>query len=182
MDCHPAVRHLADPALAKVVADTIYHFAGERYDLLAYAVMPSHLHWVFRPIVGQVSNLSGVGQVPNLSADGVTGNDDLTTGWETCPTKHERSELERIMHSLKLHTARECNRVLRQRGQFWQDESYDHCVRDEEKLERVIQYVEQNPVKAGLAKTAEQWSFSSAHDRALLSVPFGSPLARRTGL
>jgi len=62
LDRHPAVRYLADPALAGIVRDTIYHWAARRYDLLAYVVMPSHLHWVFRPLlppddVGQVADL-----------------------------------------------------------------------------------------------------------------------------
>src|SRR5437588_13011705 len=45
LDQNPAVRHLEDPRAARIVVDTFYHFAGERYDLLAFVVMPSHYHW-----------------------------------------------------------------------------------------------------------------------------------------
>ena len=67
----------------------------------------------------------------------------------------KRSPRERVMHTLKTHTALECNWLLSLRGTFWQDESYDHCVRDEEELYRIINYVEQNPVKAGLVTGAK---------------------------
>ncbi len=50
LDLRPAARHLSDPALAKEVVDALYFFAGQRYDLLAFCVMPSHVHWVFTPL------------------------------------------------------------------------------------------------------------------------------------
>jgi hypothetical protein len=57
----------------------------------------------------------------------------------------------------------ECNRILGRAGQaFWQDESYDHLVRSELEFGRIQRYIEQNPVTAGLALTAEQFPWSSA--------------------
>src|SRR5205085_1889133 len=50
LDGKPAVRHLERPALATSVRRAIYHFAESRYHLLAYVIMPSHLHWVFHPL------------------------------------------------------------------------------------------------------------------------------------
>ena len=41
--------------------------------------------------------------------------------------------------------------VLGRRGPFWQSESYDHWVRDDKELEGIIAYINENPVKAGLA-------------------------------
>ncbi len=49
LDHEPAVRHLADPQLAQIVHDALWFLAGERYNLLAFVVMPSHLHWVISP-------------------------------------------------------------------------------------------------------------------------------------
>jgi putative transposase len=160
LDEHPAVQHLSKPDLATIVADACYFWVGHRYDLLAYVVMPSHLHWVFRPmeVVGQVANLPEERQLANLP--------------------RIRSPREKIMHTLKLHTAKECNRRLGRRGKFWQDESYDHCVRDDGELERIIHYVEHNPVKAGLTDKAERWPFSSARDRAATNVLLGQPLTK----
>jgi hypothetical protein len=38
-------------------------------------------------------------------------------------------------------------------------------MRDEPHLGRTISYIEQNPVKAGLAETPEQWRWGSARRR-----------------
>jgi len=48
---------------------------------------------------------------------------------------------------------------------FWQAESYDHWVRDADEVERIIHYVENNPVKAGLINCPENWLYSSAYLR-----------------
>ena len=52
-------------------------------------------------------------------------------------------------------------------GAFWQHESYDHWVRDDDELERVVAYINANPVKAGLADRPCDFSWCSAHDRYL---------------
>ncbi len=49
LDFQSSNRLLADAALAQIVVDAIRFFAEERYDLLAYVVMPSHYHWLFQP-------------------------------------------------------------------------------------------------------------------------------------
>jgi len=67
---------------------------------------------------------------------------------------------------------------LQRTGTFWQDESYDHCVSDEDELERIIRYIEHNPVNAGLVDVAELWPFSSAHDRLKIGTSPGQPLVR----
>ncbi len=67
------------------------------------------------------------------------------------------------MQSLKRFTARECNRVLGLTGHtFWQSESYDRLVRDGTEFQRIVRYIETNPVKAGLVATPEEFSWSSA--------------------
>lgn len=154
LDCQPAVRQLADERLARVVVSAIYFFAGERYDLLAFVVMPSHFHWVFQPLPSWVEGLKDA-------------------------ESEKRSPRERIVHSLNRFTADACNQLLGKRGTFWQHESYDHWVRDAEELERIMRYVEANPVKAGLVQTPEDWPFSSAHDRRKARLEWGQPLLRQ---
>jgi REP element-mobilizing transposase RayT len=68
--------------------------------------------------------------------------------------------LSAILHSLKLYTARKANSLLNRKGSFWHPESYDHVVRNDKELERVIQYVLNNPVKAGLAQEWEEWPWT----------------------
>jgi len=152
LDHAPAARHLADERLAQTVVNAMYHFTGERYDLLAFVVMPSHIHWVFFPLDSWVNSLG--------------------------ESVIERSPRERVVHSLNRHTGLECNRLLGSQGSFWQHESYDHWVRDGEELERILLYVEGNPVKAGLVSSPEDWPFSSARARKELGLEFGQPLYR----
>ena len=72
-------------------------------------------------------------------------------------------EVSKVMQSLKRFTAREANRMLGLTGQtFWQDESYDRLVRNGTEFERIVHYIEWNPVTAGLAATPEDFPWSSA--------------------
>jgi len=64
---------------------------------------------------------------------------------------------------LKGFTGHEANLILGLHGQpFWQHESYDHLVRNGQEFARIQNYIEWNPVKAGLALSAEQYPWSSA--------------------
>ena len=75
-------------------------------------------------------------------------------------------EIAEITHSLKRFTAREANRILRLTGQpFWQDESYEHLVRDATEFDRIVRYTENNPVTAGLALAPTHFPWSSAARR-----------------
>ena len=53
--------------------------------------------------------------------------------------------------------------MLSQAGKpFWQEESYDHLVRNGRELERIRNYIEENPVRAGLVRNACEYRWSSA--------------------
>jgi REP element-mobilizing transposase RayT len=68
-----------------------------------------------------------------------------------------------IMRWLKGRTSRVANQLLGRTGTpFWQDESFDHWIRSAEELQYLIEYVENNPLKAGLVEAKEQWRWSSA--------------------
>jgi putative DNA methylase len=76
---------------------------------------------------------------------------------------HPSRSLPRIMRWVKGSSARAANLVLGRTGKpFWQYESYDHCVRSDDELNRIIHYVERNPVVAGLAEAIDDWPWSSA--------------------
>ncbi|MBI4165259.1 MAG: transposase [Acidobacteria bacterium] len=104
--------HLRRPELARMVADALRFFHSERYRLLAWCVMPNHVHVVIAPFTGY--------------------------------------GLAEILHWWKSFTAKRANTLLRLAGPFWEREYYDHLVRDEEDLARIIDYVRQNPERAGL--------------------------------
>jgi 1-hydroxy-2-methyl-2-(E)-butenyl 4-diphosphate synthase len=110
---------LADPALAAMVVKALKHFDGERYDLLAWSVMPNHVHALLTP--------------------------------------HEGHELEKIVQGMKTHSAKEANRLLGTSGTFWQEEYYDHVVRDGEDLKHQVAYILGNP---GKGRSSADWTGS----------------------
>jgi putative transposase len=72
-------------------------------------------------------------------------------------------EVPILMRWLKGSTARGANQALGRTGKrFWQDESFDHYLRDSTRLGRTIAYIEGNPVSARLVCSAEEWPYSSA--------------------
>ena len=72
-------------------------------------------------------------------------------------------ELPVITRWLKGRTARVANRILGRTHQpFWQDESFDHWIRSAEEFSYVARYIELNPVRAGLAVSADARRYSSA--------------------
>ncbi|HPK75968.1 MAG TPA: transposase [Candidatus Latescibacteria bacterium] len=103
---------LKDDSIAAVAARALRHFDGDRYLLLAWCVMPNHVHAVVQPEKGH--------------------------------------ELPDIVHSWKSFSAKRANEMLRRRGRFWHTEYYDHLIRNDRDLEHSVQYVLQNPEKAGL--------------------------------
>ena len=83
-------------------------------------------------------------------------------------------ELEDILHSWKSYSAHEANRVLGRTGDFWQREYFDHLIRHEASFQRIVAYVENNPMKAGLANW--RWvSNSSAVSSSAGVSPAGCP-------
>jgi REP element-mobilizing transposase RayT len=77
-----------------------------------------------------------------------------------------KASLPVITRWLKGSTARQANLTLGRAGKaFWQDESFDHRVRDEVELERIAHYLEYNPVSAGPATNRGAWHWSSARSK-----------------
>ncbi len=56
-----------------------------------------------------------------------------------------------ILHTWKSFSSIEANRVLGRSGAFWQREYFDHLVRHEASLMKIIRYVEENPRRANLS-------------------------------
>jgi putative transposase len=71
--------------------------------------------------------------------------------------------VSKMFGSLKTATATMANLQLNRTGKvFWQDESFDRLVRSEEEYRRILRYIENNPVAAGLVVRAEEYVWSSA--------------------
>jgi putative transposase len=133
-------RWLSQPEIAEIVKEALIYRDGKVFDLYALCIMSNHVHVVFKPLERKSDYQS-----------------DLQTQSDVLP-------LHKIMQSLKRHTGREANIVLGRQGAFWQDESYDHVIRDNDELLRIINYVLENPVKAGLTSKREDWQWSYCKD------------------
>jgi putative transposase len=71
--------------------------------------------------------------------------------------------LRKLMSGVKGVSARYANARLGHTGKpFWQDESFDHWIRDAGQFARARTYIENNPVKARLCAKPEDWPWSSA--------------------
>ena len=71
--------------------------------------------------------------------------------------------LPKLTKSLKGITAKRANAMLGLTGgPFWQEESFDHLVRHAREFERIPNYIEGNPVRAGLVREASEYRGSSA--------------------
>jgi putative transposase len=66
------------------------------------------------------------------------------------PLNPATDPLEKVLQSWKESSSRWINELFVRSGTFWQWESFDRIIRDEEHLWRVIRYVGANPRKAGL--------------------------------
>jgi REP element-mobilizing transposase RayT len=127
---------LKDQRIAQIVADKIHDLDGKRYRLIAYCLMSNHGH--------QLIDTTGHRTSSETNVAGKTKDYPLTD----------------TMRLLLGNTARFCNLALGRGGSFWHNESYDHYVRDDQELIRIIRYILNNPVKAGLVKDWREWKFS----------------------
>lgn len=138
---------LKDDLIAKVVADSMHYLDGKVYHLDAYCIMANHVHVVFAPLPKQPSDVARTSSLHTNDSNAQTKSLCYNT-------------LSSIMQSLKGYTARRANQLLGRRGAFWQHESYDHCVRNPNEWRRIITYVLNNPVKAGLVDEWEKWQWN----------------------
>jgi REP element-mobilizing transposase RayT len=118
---------LRNEQVASMLEETILHHDGERYRVIAWCIMPNHVHSIIEVLV--------------------------------------QHSLAAIMHSWKSYSSHEANKILNRSGEFWFREYYDRYIRDSEHLARAVEYVENNPVKAGVAAKKEEWQWSSAWER-----------------
>jgi REP element-mobilizing transposase RayT len=115
-----------------MVQNALLHFHGSRYRLIAWCLMPNHVHTLL----------------------------EIFTGYP----------VGKIVLSWKTFTARQINCHLSQSGPLWQDDYFDTFMRDDEHQVLTTNYIESNPVKAGLVKNNADWPRSSASHTRSASV------------
>ncbi|MGE0132322.1 MAG: transposase [Blastocatellales bacterium] len=123
------------PEAAACVVDNWRCFAGKRYDLIAWVVMPNHIHVLIRTYEG-----ASLGKI--------------VQSWKSYTSRRIRALMEE-----------EQRRAGAQRSQaVWMREYWDRYIRDEKHFHAAINYIHQNPVKAELVEKAEDWNWSSARE------------------
>ena len=68
--------------------------------------------------------------------------------------------LAEIFRGHKGVTARKANLILHRSGSFWQTESYDHYIRDDEEFYNIAWYILNNPVKSKLVQNFYNWELT----------------------
>lgn len=130
---------LGKSEIRQIVAEKFLEDDNHKYRLDAFCIMPNHVHAVFKPKLSQT----------NLHEDKSNGRPKFVSNEDTLP---------KIMQSLKGSTARQANLILQRKGSFWETESYDHYIRNDAEFNRIIKYVLNNPVKAGLVRNWQDWA------------------------
>lgn len=70
-------------------------------------------------------------------------------------------DLSRVVSGIKVTSAKEANRILNRTGAFWSKDYYDRSVRDSAEEQKIVRYIENNPVKAGLCRAPADWPFGT---------------------
>jgi putative transposase len=143
---------LREEGVATLVDEALRQRDGKVYRLDAFCVMPNHVHAVFAPMLTEK-------MARELAEQAIQRK---RRRQQEAKRKSEKAQfaLASIMQSLKGWTARVCNLALDRDGQFWQHESFDHVIRDQSEWRRTVQYVVNNPVKAGFVDNGRDWKWS----------------------
>jgi type I restriction enzyme R subunit/putative DNA methylase len=155
--------HLRDPRIAQIVEDAMLHFHNEHYELLAWCVMPNHVHALVH-----VWQMPLWKMIQNWKIHVVTEIRRLHLLERRAPSRRDDQSTS--------NWPRRCSALQ----SFWQREYWDTFMRDEEQERKAVHYIESNPVKAKLCRLAEDWPFSSARLRdefRRLQIPVGAPVS-----
>ncbi|WP_169331278.1 REP-associated tyrosine transposase [Balneola vulgaris] len=132
-----------DPILSKVIIDSLKFMTAEfEIVLYSYVIMHNHIHM----IVESNSIAEKIRRVKSFTARKII--DSL-----------EFRNRSNILYRIKLFrvTFKESSQY-----QFWQEGSHPIQINNDKKLISCIEYIHNNPVKAGFVEKPEHWLYSSA--------------------
>ncbi len=121
---------------ARIVENSLFFGDGSRYRLLAWVVMPNHVHALIEQLPGWP-----MGKV--------------VQSWK----RHTSREIRRLSHLGNVGSP-SCTR--QSSPSIWQRDYWDRFIRDERHFLTAKSYIENNPVGAGLVPSAEAWPWGSA--------------------
>ncbi len=141
---------LKHPKVAAVVQEAFLKFDGERYKLIAWCIMPNHVHVLIEPRIQLGKIVQSWKSFTGRWA--IARNEELGLGIPSVELELD-SPREKESVELELNTPRQ---------KFWMRDYWDRFIRNEEHLYNVIKYIHENPVKAGLCREPNEWGWSSA--------------------
>jgi len=80
------------------------------------------------------------------------------------PVSTGKKSLSAVIGKWKEWSAKRILKSLDSGGPLWQPEFFDHLMRSEDSRSEKWDYVRQNPVRAGLAASADQWPYAGFID------------------
>jgi putative transposase len=132
-----------------------YRLAQSRrpFETVAICILPDHLHAIWA--------------LPD-------GDNDFSTRWALIKSGFSRGIEARPRSPSKI--------VKREKG-IWQRRYWEHAIRNEDDLERHIDYIHFNPVKHGHVSRVADWPHSSFHryvEQGLLKLDWGGDMKEIT--
>jgi putative transposase len=157
---------LREPPVASLVQAALQFFDGQRYRLLAWVVMPNHVHVLFQPMTGwTVAKI--VASWKKFTARGI--RDYLKTSRVYREIVDPGEEANQEIGGPRERASREplwpgtANPLIgHDLKPVWHREYWDRFIRNDRHFRQAVEYIHQNPVKAGLAANVEDWPWSSA--------------------
>ncbi|HYC99971.1 MAG TPA: leucine--tRNA ligase [Phycisphaerales bacterium] len=89
--------------------------------------------------------------------------------WIVKPLGDQR--LDELVKSIKHFTAATINKSRGVKGHLWQDERFDHIIRDRASFNEYVEYTLMNPVEAGLAASPGEYAWNYVHADVGASAP-----------
>jgi REP-associated tyrosine transposase len=97
-------------------------------------------------------------------------------------TPSEETSIERTMQMIKGGSSHRIGIEKPQAFPVWHRSFHDRWIRDAQQFWRAKSYIEQNPVKAGLAERADEYAWSSANGKIVLDHSrYEQPAAKAFG-
>jgi len=73
------------------------------------------------------------------------------------------NDLSKIIYSVKMSFSKLYHYEHKSSGKLWQLRFWDHIIRNQNDMNKHIDYIHYNPIKHGLVQSPYEWEFSSIH-------------------
>jgi len=78
-------------------------------------------------------------------------------------TPEAGSDLSRILQWIKTNSAKVYNRTYNLNDHLWGERFFSRIIKDPDDYSAVFEYIDSNPIKAGLVEKTEEWDACSAY-------------------